>query len=96
MSTTLFSEAPLVDEVDIVFECISSLFKGASCGRDGLRAQHLLDALYGEGFIVSRDLLCALITLVVNLWLGRRFQMSLRGFVASVPLKSLLKPDGGI
>lgn len=68
MLTTLFSEAPLVVEVDIVFKCIKSLPKGASCGRNGLRAQHLLDALCGEGYDLSRDLICV-ITLVVNLWL---------------------------
>jgi len=95
MPTTMFSEAPLVVEVDTVLKCIKSFPKGTSCGRDGLRAQHLLDALCGEGSAVARDLLCA-ITLVVNLWLGGRCPLSLEEFVASAPLTPLLKPDGGI
>ncbi|KAK2402907.1 hypothetical protein QL285_052393 [Trifolium repens] len=69
--------------------------KGTSCGRDGLRAQHLLDALCGEGSAVARDLLDA-ITPVVNLWLGGRCPKRLSEFVASAPLTPLLKPDGGI
>ncbi|GJU89220.1 putative reverse transcriptase domain-containing protein [Tanacetum coccineum] len=36
-----------------------------SCGRDGLRAQHILDALCGEGSATATDLLKAF-TLVVN------------------------------
>lgn len=40
MSTTLFSKASLVVEVDTIFRCIKSSLKGTSCGRDGLRAQH--------------------------------------------------------
>jgi hypothetical protein len=95
MPTTYFSEAPLVVDVDTVFRCIKSFPKGTSCGRDGLRAQHLLDALCGEGSAVARDLLDA-ITLVVNLWLGGRCPKSLAEFVASAPLTPLLKPDGGI
>jgi len=95
MSTTLFFEAPLVVEVDTVLKYIKSFPKGTSCSRDGLRAQHLLDALCGEGSAVARDLLCA-ITLVVNLWLGGRCPLSLTEFVASAPLTPLLKLDGGI
>jgi len=95
MPITMLSEAPLVVEVDTVLKCIKSFPKGTSCGRDGLRAQHLLDALCGEGSAVARDLLCA-ITLVVNLWLGGRCPLSLAEFVASAPLTPLLKPDGGI
>ena len=95
MPTTLFSEAPLVVEVDTVLKCIKSFPKGTSCGRDGLRAQLLLDALCGEGSAVARDLLCV-ITLVVNLWLGGRCPLSLAEFVASAPLTPLLKSDGGI
>ncbi|GAU48609.1 hypothetical protein TSUD_327220 [Trifolium subterraneum] len=74
--TTRFIEAPLVVEVDTVLKCIQSFPKGTSCGRDGLRAQHLLDAMCGEGSPVARDLLDA-ITLVVNLWLGGRCPSSL-------------------
>ena len=66
---TIYSEPPLVAEVDSVLCCIKSFPKGTSCGRDGLRAQHILDALCGEGSAIATDLLCA-ITAVVNLWLG--------------------------
>ncbi|GKB17841.1 hypothetical protein Tco_0851764 [Tanacetum coccineum] len=44
-----FSEPPLVAEIDSVFSCIKSFPKGTLCERDGLRAQHILDALCGEG-----------------------------------------------
>ncbi|CAI8615225.1 unnamed protein product [Vicia faba] len=95
MSTTLFSEAPLVVKMDTVFVCIKLFLKGTSCGRHGLRAQHLLDAMCGKGFFVSRDLLCT-ITQVVNLWLGGRCPVNLAEFVVSTPLTLLLKPNGGI
>ena len=91
----LFSEPPLVAEVDCVLACVKSFPKGTSCGRDGLRAQHILDALCGEGSAVATDLLRA-ITAVVNLWLGGRCPKSLAEFVASAPLTPLLKPDNGI
>ncbi|KAF5801740.1 hypothetical protein HanXRQr2_Chr06g0251571 [Helianthus annuus] len=69
MPGTIYSEPPLVAEVDSVLCCIKSFPKGTSCGRDGLRAQHILDAFCGEGSAIATDLLCA-ITAVVNLWLG--------------------------
>lgn len=95
MPTILFSETPLVAEVDIIFRCIKSFFKGNFCGMDGLRSQYLLDTLCGEGFVVSRNFLCA-IPLVINLSLGERCPMNLTEFVVYAPLKSLLKSDGGI
>ncbi|KAJ0566171.1 hypothetical protein HanIR_Chr06g0270781 [Helianthus annuus] len=69
MPGTIYSEPPLVAEVDSVLCSIKSFPKGTSCGRDGLRAQHILDAFCGEGSAIATDLLCA-ITAVVNLWLG--------------------------
>ncbi|KAD7479441.1 hypothetical protein E3N88_02577 [Mikania micrantha] len=69
--------------------------KGTSCGRDGMRAQHLLDAVGGEGSVTSSGLLAS-ITEVVNLWLGRSCPKVLAEFVASAPLTPLLKPDKGI
>ena len=60
-----------------------------------MRAQHILDALCGEGSVVATDLLHA-ITPVVNIWLGGRCLVSLAEFVASAPLTPLLKPDNGI
>ncbi|GJS12033.1 putative reverse transcriptase domain-containing protein [Tanacetum coccineum] len=49
MPSNTFSEPPLIAEIDCVLGCIKSFIKGTSCGRDGLRAQHILDALCGEG-----------------------------------------------
>ncbi|MCI81635.1 hypothetical protein A2U01_0102909, partial [Trifolium medium] len=46
--TIMYSDVPFVVEADVVLKCIKSFPKGTSCGRDGLRAQHLLDALCGE------------------------------------------------
>ncbi|KAI3822707.1 hypothetical protein L1987_10303 [Smallanthus sonchifolius] len=75
--------------------CVKSFPKGTSCGCDGLRAQHLLDALSGEGSATASGLLTA-ITEVVNLWLGGLCPRVLADFVASAPLTPLLKPDNGI
>ena len=80
---------------DCVLRCIRSFPKGTSCGRDGMRAQHLLDALSGEGSVTSMGLLSA-ITEVVNLWLGGLCPKVLAEFIASAPLTPLLKPDNGI
>lgn len=70
---------------DCVLRCIRSFPKGTSCGRDGMRAQHLLDALSGEGSVTSMGLLSA-ITEVVNLWLGGLCPKVLAEFIASAPL----------
>ena len=95
LPNTSIYEPPLVADIDTVLGCIKSFPKGTSCGRDGLRAQHILDALCGEGSAVSTDLL-HVISVVVNLWLGGRCPTSLAEFVASAPLTPLLKPDNGI
>jgi hypothetical protein len=42
---TMFSEPSLVVEVDIVLMCIKLFSKGPMCGKDGLLAQYLVDAL---------------------------------------------------
>lgn len=91
----MFSKAHLVVEVDAIFRCINSFPKGTSCGRDGLQAQHLLEAVCGKGFAMSRDILCEIIQ-VVSLWLRGRCPISLADFVASTPLTMLLKTDGRI
>ncbi|PNX94145.1 hypothetical protein L195_g017315 [Trifolium pratense] len=93
MPTTMFFEPPHVVEVDTVLRCIELFPKGPLCGRDGLRSQHLLDALCGEGSVVAKDLL-GVITLVVNLWFGGRCPMSLSEFVDFAPLTPLLKSNG--
>ncbi|GJW86378.1 putative reverse transcriptase domain-containing protein [Tanacetum coccineum] len=95
MPSITFSEPPLVAEIDSVFCCIKSFPKGTSCGRDGLRAQHILDALCEEGSATATDLL-KVITSVVNLWLAGRCPPILAEFVTSVPLTPLLKPDNEI
>ncbi|GJR59842.1 hypothetical protein Tco_1502004 [Tanacetum coccineum] len=82
-------------EIDSVFGCIKSFPKGTSCGRDGLRLQHILDALCGEGSVIATDLLKAIV-LVVNLWLAGRCLPIFAEFVASAPLTPLLKPDNMI
>ncbi|KAJ0898259.1 putative reverse transcriptase domain-containing protein [Helianthus annuus] len=95
MPAFLPSEPHLVAETDSVLGCIKSFPKGTSCGRDGLRAQHLLDALCGEGSVIAVSLLRA-ISVVVNLFLWGGCPRSLAEFVASAPLTPLLKPDNGI
>lgn len=80
---------PLVASSDIVLRCLKSFPKGTSCGKDGLREQHLQDILGGD---VSLDLL-GLITKVVNLWVAGKCPRVLGEFVASAPLTPLLKPD---
>ncbi|GKC01131.1 hypothetical protein Tco_0987267 [Tanacetum coccineum] len=95
MPSITFFEPPLVAEIYSVFCCIKSFPKGTSCRRDGLRAQHILDALCGEGSATATDLL-KVITSVVNLWLAGRCPPILTEFVVSAPLTPLLKPDNGI
>nr|GEW14714.1 putative reverse transcriptase domain-containing protein [Tanacetum cinerariifolium] len=95
MPGSLPSEPPLIVDVDSVLRCIQSFPKGTSCGRDGLRAQHILDAFCGEGSEIVIGLLKA-ISVVVNLLLERSFPKVLAEFVAYAPLTPLLKPDNGI
>ncbi|GKA82178.1 putative reverse transcriptase domain-containing protein [Tanacetum coccineum] len=95
MPSIIFFKPPLVVEIDSVFSCIKSFPKGTLCERDGLRAQHILDALYGEGSATATDLL-KIITSAVNLWLAGRCPPILAEFVASAPLTPLLKPDSVI
>ncbi|GJR31696.1 hypothetical protein Tco_1107928 [Tanacetum coccineum] len=82
-------------EIDSVFGCIKLFPKDTSCERDGLRAQHILDALCGEGFATVTDLL-KVIASIVNFWLTGRCPPIFAKFVASAPLTPLLKPDNGI
>ncbi|XP_026458438.1 uncharacterized protein LOC113358943 [Papaver somniferum] len=69
--------------------------EGTSCGRDGLRAQHLLDVMSGAGASVADELLVS-ITGVVNLWMAGKCPPILGDFVASSPLTPPLKPGGGL
>ncbi|GKD02820.1 hypothetical protein Tco_1177794 [Tanacetum coccineum] len=95
MPGSLPTEPPLVVDVDNVLGCIQSFPKGMFCGRDRLRAQHILDALCGEGSAIAVGLLKA-ISVVVNLLLEGRCLKVLAKFVASAPLTPLLKPDNEI
>nr|GEU29474.1 putative reverse transcriptase domain-containing protein [Tanacetum cinerariifolium] len=95
MPSISFSKPPLVAEIDSVFDCIKSFSKGTSCRKDGLRAQHILDALCGEGSANAIDLL-KVITSVINLWLAGRCSPILAEFVASAPHTPLLKLNNGI
>ncbi|KAL8151081.1 hypothetical protein V2J09_020889, partial [Rumex salicifolius] len=71
---------------DVVLSKIKSFPKGTSCGRDGLRAQHLVDALGKAALIVADDLVSSITAC----------PSSLGEFIASAPLTPLLKPGGCI
>lgn len=93
--TCTLHETPLVAEEGTILSCIKSFPKGTSCERDGLWAQHLLDAFCGEGSTAAADMVTT-ITRVVNLWLGGRCPLNLAEFIASAPLTPLLKHDKSI
>ncbi|XP_026442067.1 uncharacterized protein LOC113341381 [Papaver somniferum] len=86
---------PIIVDSRVVLRDIRIFPKGTSCGRDGLRAQHLVDAISGAAAAIADDLLVS-ITGVVNLWLAGRCPAVLGEFIASAPLTPLLKPGGGI
>nr|GEW28764.1 putative reverse transcriptase domain-containing protein [Tanacetum cinerariifolium] len=96
-SRTDITEGLVLDAelLDHVFKVPITTIKCTSCKRDGLRAQHILDALCGEGSATATDLLLV-ITLVVNLWLVGRCPPILSEFLASALPTPLLKPDNGI
>lgn len=85
----------MVSSNEIILGRIRSFPKGTSCGRDGLRVQHLLDSLNGPVVVIAEDLL-TFINGVVDLWFDGRCPSQLGEFVASAPLTPLLKPDEGI
>ncbi|XP_026422218.1 uncharacterized protein LOC113318286 [Papaver somniferum] len=80
---------------EVILNRLKSFPKGTACGRDGLRVQHLLDALSGPAAAITDELLSS-ITRIINLWLSGRCPPQLGEFVASAPLTPLLKPDGNI
>ncbi|XP_026426418.1 uncharacterized protein LOC113322530 isoform X2 [Papaver somniferum] len=70
-----FDRPPVIPSEDIsapalsvvvkdVLAAIKSFPKGTSCGRDGLRARHLLDAMSGTGAVVADDLLVTITALL--------------------------------
>ncbi|GKA07179.1 putative reverse transcriptase domain-containing protein [Tanacetum coccineum] len=86
---------PLIASQDVVLDKIKSFPQGTSCGRDGLRAQHLMHCLSGATVAISDDLVSS-ITQVVNLFLKGKCPTVLGGYIASAPLTPLVKPGGGI
>ncbi|XP_026452149.1 uncharacterized protein LOC113352554 [Papaver somniferum] len=86
---------PFTANKEFVLGSIKSFPRGTSCGRNGLHAQHILDALSASASAIADELLNS-ITAVVNLLLAGRFPPQLREYIASAPLTPLLKPDGGI
>jgi hypothetical protein len=85
----------LIAPTAVVLDMIKSFPRGTSCGRDGLRAQHLLDCFSGAVVAISDELIDS-ITQVVNLFLGGKCPRVLGEFIASAPLTPLIKPGGGI
>ncbi|GKA45869.1 putative reverse transcriptase domain-containing protein, partial [Tanacetum coccineum] len=74
---------------------IKSFPRGTSYGRDGLRAQHLIDCLSGAAIAISDELVSS-ITQVVNLFLEGKCPMMLGEYIASASLTPLVKIGGGI
>ncbi|GJY25666.1 hypothetical protein Tco_0400392 [Tanacetum coccineum] len=85
----------LVASPAVVLDRIKSFPRGKSCGRDVLRAQHLMDCLSGVA-VVNSDELVSSITQVVNLFLDGKCPNMLGEYIASAPLTPLVKPGGGI
>nr|GEW74104.1 hypothetical protein [Tanacetum cinerariifolium] len=48
------------ENLDLVFDMIKSFSRGTSCGRDGLRAQHLMDCLSGAAVAISDQLVSSI------------------------------------
>lgn len=86
---------PITVDSRAVLGAIKSFPKGTSCGRDGIRAQNLVDMMSGTAAAAADDLLAS-ITVVVNLWLAGKCPAELGEFIASAPLTPLLKLGGGI
>nr|GEX00855.1 hypothetical protein [Tanacetum cinerariifolium] len=80
---------------DIGAHRIKSFPRGTSCGRDGLRAQHLMDCLSGAVDVVSNELVSS-ITQVGNLFLDGKCPNMLGEYIVSAPLTPLVKSGGGI
>ncbi|GJU34119.1 hypothetical protein Tco_1182473 [Tanacetum coccineum] len=59
---------PIIASSTVVLDRIKSFPRGTSCGRDGLRTQHLMDCLSGAAVAVSDELI-SFITQMVNIFL---------------------------
>ncbi|XP_026392264.1 uncharacterized protein LOC113287662 [Papaver somniferum] len=82
-------------DVKAVLVAIKIFPKGIACEHDGLRAQHLLDALSGPAAAVVDELLEFMVG-VINLWLAGNCPSELGEYMSSAPLTPLLKPGGGV
>ncbi|GKD61502.1 hypothetical protein Tco_1299011, partial [Tanacetum coccineum] len=95
LSHTSIDHHHLIASPTVVLDRIKSFPRGTSCGRDGLRAQHLMDCLSGAAIAISDELISS-ITQVVNLFLNGNCPKILGEYIASAPLTPLVKPGGGI
>jgi hypothetical protein len=84
---------PLTATPDLVRKQIFTFRKGTACGRDGLRAQHLTDAL---SVSTQDETLIEAITALVNLYLSGKVQAFLAPFIASPPLLPYGKSNRGV
>nr|GEV52463.1 putative reverse transcriptase domain-containing protein [Tanacetum cinerariifolium] len=75
-SNTPIDHHHLIASETVVLDRIKSFPRGTSCGRDGLRAQHLLDCLSGAAVVISDELVSSIIQ-VVNLFLAGKCSMML-------------------
>ncbi|XP_026396007.1 uncharacterized protein LOC113290640 [Papaver somniferum] len=89
------ADVSLSVDTKVVLQAVKRFPKGTSCGRDGLSAQHLLDALSGAAAAVSNKLILSIVG-VINLWLEGDCPPVLGEYVASAPLTPLIKPGGGL
>nr|GFB24595.1 hypothetical protein [Tanacetum cinerariifolium] len=85
----------LIASSGVVIDRIEIFPRGTSCGRDGLRAQHIINCSSGAVVAISDDLVSS-ITQVVNLFLDRKCPKMLGEYIASAPLTPLVKSGGGI
>ncbi|GJV37636.1 putative reverse transcriptase domain-containing protein [Tanacetum coccineum] len=85
----------LTSSHSVVLDMIKSFPRGTSCGRDGLRAQHLIDCLSGAVVAISDELVSS-ITQVMNLFIDGKCLKTLGEYIASASLTPLVKPRVGI
>nr|GEW35161.1 hypothetical protein [Tanacetum cinerariifolium] len=84
---------PLIAPSTMVLDRIKSFLHVASCRRDGLHAQHLMDCLSGADVVIS-DALVSSITQVMNLFLVENCPQMWGEYIASALLTSLVKSRG--
>ena len=87
--------APFVANEHAVLDALNSFPVATGSGRDGLKAQHLKDALLVNSSN-SRDLLTNAFVDFINLLLSGSLPLVLSPFISSAPLVPLIKKDGGI